>query len=150
MLNPTMSPIEKVWHYVLRITSGLTLLFLILPVIVEFTLVAAVLFGKFDWRFAAITFVSGGSGSGTFTRWSTKRTVIDSGSGEGAGCGAWRNAMPMTRAATITSTTNTRCSSSDHGDFSAAVIEQRTHHSGADEACTSGDDDAHQRGVHSK
>ncbi|BBF85569.1 polyamine ABC transporter permease [Aquitalea magnusonii] len=34
MLNPTMSPIEKVWHYVLRITSGLTLLFLILPVLV--------------------------------------------------------------------------------------------------------------------
>ncbi len=32
------------------------LLFSILPVILEFTLVAAVLLGKFDWRFAAITF----------------------------------------------------------------------------------------------
>jgi len=32
------------------------LLFSILPVILEFALVAAVLLGKFDWRFAAITF----------------------------------------------------------------------------------------------
>jgi ATP-binding cassette subfamily B protein len=32
------------------------LLFSILPVILEFALVAAVLIGKFDWRFAAITF----------------------------------------------------------------------------------------------
>src|SRR2546421_8601890 len=32
------------------------LLFSILPVILEFTLVAAVLLGKFDWRFAAVTF----------------------------------------------------------------------------------------------
>ncbi|HEV7477627.1 MAG TPA: ABC transporter transmembrane domain-containing protein, partial [Burkholderiales bacterium] len=32
------------------------LLFSIIPVILEFTLVAAVLLGKFDWRFAAITF----------------------------------------------------------------------------------------------
>jgi ATP-binding cassette subfamily B protein len=32
------------------------LLFSILPVILEFSLVAAVLIGKFDWRFAAITF----------------------------------------------------------------------------------------------
>jgi ATP-binding cassette subfamily B protein len=32
------------------------LLFSILPVILEFTLVAAVLLSKFDWRFAAITF----------------------------------------------------------------------------------------------
>jgi ABC-type transport system involved in Fe-S cluster assembly fused permease/ATPase subunit len=34
------------------------LLFSILPVILEFALVAAVLLGKFDWRFAAITFVA--------------------------------------------------------------------------------------------
>src|SRR5437764_707022 len=32
------------------------LLFSILPVILEFALVAAVLLGKFDWRFAAVTF----------------------------------------------------------------------------------------------
>ncbi|MGQ0547697.1 MAG: ABCB family ABC transporter ATP-binding protein/permease [Betaproteobacteria bacterium] len=32
------------------------LLFSILPVILEFALVAAVLIGKFDWRFAAVTF----------------------------------------------------------------------------------------------
>jgi len=32
------------------------LLFSIIPVILEFTLVAAVLLGKFDWRFAAVTF----------------------------------------------------------------------------------------------
>ncbi len=32
------------------------LLFSILPVVLEFALVAAVLLGKFDWRFAAITF----------------------------------------------------------------------------------------------
>lgn len=32
------------------------LLFSILPVILEFTLVAVVLIGKFDWRFAAVTF----------------------------------------------------------------------------------------------
>src|SRR5262245_14591071 len=32
------------------------LLFAIIPVILEFALVAAVLLGKFDWRFAAITF----------------------------------------------------------------------------------------------
>jgi ATP-binding cassette subfamily B protein len=32
------------------------MLFSILPVILEFTLVAAVLLGKFDWRFAAVTF----------------------------------------------------------------------------------------------
>src|SRR6185436_7160534 len=31
-------------------------LFSIIPVILEFALVAAVLVGKFDWRFAAITF----------------------------------------------------------------------------------------------
>jgi ATP-binding cassette, subfamily B, heavy metal transporter len=35
-------------------------LFLIMPVIIEFGLVAAVLFAKFDWRFAAITFFSVG------------------------------------------------------------------------------------------
>src|SRR3954462_7211311 len=34
------------------------LLFSIIPVILEFALVAAVLVGKFDWRFAAITFVA--------------------------------------------------------------------------------------------
>ncbi|MSQ63748.1 MAG: ABC transporter ATP-binding protein/permease [Betaproteobacteria bacterium] len=32
------------------------LLFSIIPVILEFTLVAAVLLGRFDWRFAAVTF----------------------------------------------------------------------------------------------
>src|SRR5204863_10073129 len=32
------------------------LVFSIIPVILEFSLVAAVLIGKFDWRFAAITF----------------------------------------------------------------------------------------------
>src|SRR5436190_20425031 len=32
------------------------LLFSIIPVILEFALVAAVLIGKFDWRFAAVTF----------------------------------------------------------------------------------------------
>jgi len=32
------------------------MIFSIIPVILEFTLVAAVLIGKFDWRFAAITF----------------------------------------------------------------------------------------------
>src|SRR4051812_36903519 len=32
------------------------LLFSILPVVLEFALVAAVLLGKFDWRFAAVTF----------------------------------------------------------------------------------------------
>ncbi len=32
------------------------LLFSIIPVILEFALVAAVLLGKFDWRFAAVTF----------------------------------------------------------------------------------------------
>jgi ATP-binding cassette, subfamily B, heavy metal transporter len=32
------------------------LIFSILPVILEFALVAAVLLAKFDWRFAAITF----------------------------------------------------------------------------------------------
>ena len=36
------------------------MLFLILPVIIEFILVAIVLFAKFDWRFAAITFFSVG------------------------------------------------------------------------------------------
>ena len=36
------------------------MLFSILPVIVEFVLVATVLFAKFDWRFAAITFFSVG------------------------------------------------------------------------------------------
>jgi ATP-binding cassette, subfamily B, heavy metal transporter len=44
-----------------RGTSGIStllsyLLFSILPVILEFALVAAVLLGRFDWRFAAITF----------------------------------------------------------------------------------------------
>jgi ABC-type transport system involved in Fe-S cluster assembly fused permease/ATPase subunit len=34
------------------------LLFSIIPVILEFALVAAVLLGKFDWRFAAITFLA--------------------------------------------------------------------------------------------
>jgi ATP-binding cassette, subfamily B, heavy metal transporter len=34
------------------------MLFTILPVLVEFALVAGILFAKFDWRFAAITFVS--------------------------------------------------------------------------------------------
>jgi ABC-type transport system involved in Fe-S cluster assembly fused permease/ATPase subunit len=44
-----------------RGTSGIStllsyLLFSILPVLLEFALVAAVLIGRFDWRFAAITF----------------------------------------------------------------------------------------------
>jgi ATP-binding cassette, subfamily B, heavy metal transporter len=44
-----------------RGTSGIStllsyMLFSILPVILEFALVAAVLIGRFDWRFAAITF----------------------------------------------------------------------------------------------
>src|ERR671925_957933 len=44
-----------------RGTNGIStllsyLLFSIIPVILEFALVAAVLIGKFDWRFAAITF----------------------------------------------------------------------------------------------
>src|SRR2546423_5920627 len=44
-----------------RGTNGIStllsyLLFSILPVLLEFALVAAVLIGKFDWRFAAITF----------------------------------------------------------------------------------------------
>jgi ATP-binding cassette subfamily B protein len=44
-----------------RGTNGIStllsyLLFSILPVILEFALVAAVLIGKFDWRFAAVTF----------------------------------------------------------------------------------------------
>ena len=34
------------------------MLFSIVPVILEFVLVAAVLFAKFDWRFAAVTFVA--------------------------------------------------------------------------------------------
>jgi ABC-type transport system involved in Fe-S cluster assembly fused permease/ATPase subunit len=34
------------------------LIFSIIPVILEFTLVAAVLVGKFDWRFAAVTFTA--------------------------------------------------------------------------------------------
>lgn len=34
------------------------MLFSIIPVVLEFTLVAAVLFAKFDWRFVAVTFVA--------------------------------------------------------------------------------------------
>jgi ATP-binding cassette subfamily B protein len=34
------------------------MLFSIIPVVLEFSLVAAVLLGKFDWRFAAVTFVA--------------------------------------------------------------------------------------------
>src|SRR5215469_3290667 len=36
------------------------MLFSIIPVILEFVLVAAVLFARFDWRFAAITFLAVG------------------------------------------------------------------------------------------
>src|SRR5438105_3988084 len=36
------------------------MLFSIIPVLLEFTLVAVVLFAKFDWRFAAITFTAVG------------------------------------------------------------------------------------------
>ena len=36
------------------------LLFSILPVLLEFALVAAVLLGRFDWRFAAVTFAAVG------------------------------------------------------------------------------------------
>jgi ATP-binding cassette subfamily B protein len=46
-----------------RGTSGIStllsyMLFSIIPVILEFTLVAAVLYAKFDWRFVAITFAA--------------------------------------------------------------------------------------------
>jgi putative spermidine/putrescine transport system permease protein len=34
MLNPTLSPIERVWHYLQRILCGLILLYLVLPVLV--------------------------------------------------------------------------------------------------------------------
>ncbi|MBV8049155.1 MAG: ABC transporter permease [Paludibacterium sp.] len=34
MLNPTLSPIERVWHYTLRVFCALVLLFLLLPVLV--------------------------------------------------------------------------------------------------------------------
>ncbi len=47
------------------------MLFSIIPVILEFSLVAAVLLTKFDWRFAAITFVAVGIYIG-FTFWVTE------------------------------------------------------------------------------
>jgi putative spermidine/putrescine transport system permease protein len=34
MLNPTLSPIERVWHYAQRLLCGLILLYLVLPVLV--------------------------------------------------------------------------------------------------------------------
>ncbi|MBI3054777.1 MAG: ABC transporter ATP-binding protein/permease [Betaproteobacteria bacterium] len=47
------------------------MVFSIIPVILEFSLVAAVLLAKFDWRFAAITFVAVGFYIG-FTFWVTE------------------------------------------------------------------------------
>jgi len=47
------------------------MVFSIIPVILEFSLVAAVLLAKFDWRFAAITFVAVGLYIG-FTFWVTE------------------------------------------------------------------------------
>jgi len=48
--------IERGTHGISTLLSYL--LFSILPVILEFSLVAAVLLGRFDWRFAAITFAA--------------------------------------------------------------------------------------------
>src|SRR3990172_7768242 len=59
-----------------RGTRGISTLFSILPVMLEFALVAAVLIGRFDWRFPVVTFTAVAIYIG-FTIWVTEwRTEI--------------------------------------------------------------------------